>query len=175
MGMRETRHGLPMVHGLPIIQRPRDFRSECERDVHHHGAMHRCQRTQSCVEACPVDCIHTGSADLTSTTSTLIDPDVCIECGACEPVCPVSAIRQDSDVPDEWKHYTQINADFFKRYKLRGLKRRPLGSTAERSCFVAARASAGAARPKPREPSLLARRSRTAWRPQSPRPRYCPV
>jgi ferredoxin len=65
----------------------------------------------SCVEACPVDCIHSTDAD----RQYFIDPDVCIECGACEPVCPVSAIRQDSDVPDEWKQYTQINADFFKR------------------------------------------------------------
>jgi NAD-dependent dihydropyrimidine dehydrogenase PreA subunit len=65
----------------------------------------------SCVEACPVDCIHSTDAD----QQYFIDPDVCIECGACEPVCPVSAIRQDSDVPDEWKQYTQINADFFKR------------------------------------------------------------
>lgn len=65
----------------------------------------------SCVEACPVDCIATTDAD----DKYFIDPDVCIECGACEPVCPVSAIRQDSDVPDEWKQYIQIDADFFKR------------------------------------------------------------
>lgn len=65
----------------------------------------------SCVEACPVDCIHTTDAD----KQYFIDPDVCIECGACEPVCPVSAIRQDSDVPEDMKQYTQINADFFKR------------------------------------------------------------
>ena len=63
----------------------------------------------ACVAVCPVDCIHLGPSQ------RFIDPDVCIECGACEPVCPVSAIRQDSDVPDEWKQYTQINADFFKR------------------------------------------------------------
>jgi ferredoxin len=65
----------------------------------------------SCVEACPVDCIHATDDD----PQYYIDPDVCIECGACEPVCPVSAIRQDSDVPDEWKQYTQINADYFKK------------------------------------------------------------
>lgn len=68
-------------------------------------------KDQSCVEACPVDCIHGDDDD----RMLFIDPDVCIECGACEPVCPVSAIRQDSDVPDEWKQYTQINADYYKR------------------------------------------------------------
>lgn len=64
----------------------------------------------SCVEVCPVDCIH--SAD--DAEQYYIDPDVCIDCGACEPVCPVTAIYQDTDVPDEWKEYIQINADFFK-------------------------------------------------------------
>lgn len=74
-------------------------------------------KDQSCVEACPVDCIHptSGDPEFDSEHQLYIDPDVCIECGACEPVCPVSAIRQDSDVPDESKQYTQINADFYKR------------------------------------------------------------
>ena len=74
-------------------------------------------KDQSCVEACPVDCIHPASADpdFDQHKMLYIDPDVCIECGACEPVCPVSAIRQDSDVPDDMKHYTQINADYYKR------------------------------------------------------------
>jgi ferredoxin len=64
----------------------------------------------SCVEVCPVDCIR--STD--DAQQYFIDPDVCIDCGACEPVCPVSAIRADTDVPDEWKQYMLINADFFK-------------------------------------------------------------
>jgi NAD-dependent dihydropyrimidine dehydrogenase PreA subunit len=74
-------------------------------------------KDQSCVEACPVDCIHPGSSDpdFDQHRQLYIDPDVCIECGACEPVCPVSAIRQDSDVPDESKQYIQINADYYKR------------------------------------------------------------
>ena len=44
-----------------------------------------------------------------------IDPDECIDCGACEPVCPVNAIFPEDDVPDEWKHYIAINADYFKK------------------------------------------------------------
>jgi NAD-dependent dihydropyrimidine dehydrogenase PreA subunit len=50
-----------------------------------------------------------------SPESPYIDPDICIDCGACEPVCPVQAIRQDSDVPDEWKPFIQINAEYYKR------------------------------------------------------------
>ena len=42
-----------------------------------------------------------------------IHPDECVDCGACEPVCPVEAIYYEDDVPDQWTSYTQINADFF--------------------------------------------------------------
>ncbi len=42
-----------------------------------------------------------------------IHPDECVDCGACEPVCPVEAIYYEDDVPEQWSQYTQINADFF--------------------------------------------------------------
>ena len=63
---------------------------------------------KSCVEVCPVDCIHPGEEQL------FINPDECIECAACEPACPVNAIFLDVDVPDKWKEYTRKNAEFFK-------------------------------------------------------------
>jgi ferredoxin len=65
----------------------------------------------SCVEACPVDCIHSTDAD----PQYYIDPDTCIDCGACEPVCPVNAIYAESDVPAEYTQYIAINADYFKK------------------------------------------------------------
>lgn len=43
-----------------------------------------------------------------------IDPDECIDCGAREPACPVTAIFEESAVPTEWQQYIKINADFFK-------------------------------------------------------------
>ena len=43
-----------------------------------------------------------------------IDPEVCIDCGACEPACPVQAIFPADLVPEQWKHYTEINADWYK-------------------------------------------------------------
>jgi ferredoxin len=42
-----------------------------------------------------------------------IEPDECIDCGACEPECPVEAIFTEEDVPDEWKPYTEINVLWF--------------------------------------------------------------
>jgi NAD-dependent dihydropyrimidine dehydrogenase PreA subunit len=67
----------------------------------------------SCVDVCPVDCIHTTEEE----RMYYIDPDECIDCGACEPECPVTAIFEDSDVPEQWQQYIQINADFFKNRK----------------------------------------------------------
>lgn len=65
----------------------------------------------ACVNVCPVDCIHhDGDAD----RILYIDPDECIDCGACEPECPVTAIFAEEDVPDQWKEYTAINALWFK-------------------------------------------------------------
>ena len=53
----------------------------------------------SCVEVCPVDCIHYGEG---TDRKLYIDPDECIDCGACEPVCPVTAIFAEDDVPEQW-------------------------------------------------------------------------
>lgn len=68
-----------------------------------------------CVDACPVDCIHPrkNEADFASLPQLYIDPVECIDCGACVPVCPVSAIFALEDLPEKWKHYAQVNADHY--------------------------------------------------------------
>ncbi len=65
---------------------------------------------QSCVDVCPVDCIHFEEG---ADKILYIDPDECIDCGACEPACPVTAIFEEDDVPDDEKVYTEINALWF--------------------------------------------------------------
>src|SRR6266571_6340466 len=62
---------------------------------------------KSCIEECPVDCIYEGERML------YIHPDECVDCGACEPVCPVEAIFYEDDVPDQWKDYYKANVEFF--------------------------------------------------------------
>lgn len=42
-----------------------------------------------------------------------IQPDECVDCGACEPVCPVEAIYYEDDVPSQWKDFTKVNTEFF--------------------------------------------------------------
>ncbi|MBA3489268.1 MAG: ferredoxin family protein [Longispora sp.] len=62
---------------------------------------------KACIEECPVDCIYEGGRML------YIHPDECVDCGACEPVCPVEAIFYEDDVPEQWKRYTEANYKFF--------------------------------------------------------------
>jgi NAD-dependent dihydropyrimidine dehydrogenase PreA subunit len=63
---------------------------------------------QSCVEECPVDCIYEGDRKL------YINPKECIDCGACEPVCPVEAISQDRRVAEDDKEFIADNRRFFE-------------------------------------------------------------
>ena len=66
----------------------------------------RCKYTD-CVEVCPVDCFYEGANML------VIDPDECIDCGVCEPECPVDAIKPDTeDDPDS--KWLRINTDYAK-------------------------------------------------------------
>ncbi len=67
----------------------------------------KCKYTD-CVEVCPVDCFYEGPNIL------VIHPEECIDCGACVPECPVAAIFEESDVPEQWQHFTAKNADIFK-------------------------------------------------------------
>lgn len=66
-------------------------------------------KDKSCVAVCPVDCIHEAGDQL------YIDPNECIDCGLCEPECPVDAIFMEDEVPDQWKSFIQINADLSKK------------------------------------------------------------
>ena len=80
-----------------------------------------------CVEVCPVDCIH-GPNDVEGSGAEAkedgfdptgkmlyIDPEECIDCGACEPECPVEAIFEEDEVQSEWHSFIKKNYDFFDR------------------------------------------------------------
>ncbi|MCA1810425.1 MAG: ferredoxin family protein [Halobacteriales archaeon] len=70
----------------------------------------------SCVDVCPVDCIHPkkDEAGFAEAKHLFINPDDCIDCGACEPVCPVNAIFPDDEVPEGEKQYIEINKAHFQ-------------------------------------------------------------
>jgi len=63
----------------------------------------------SCVEFCPVDCIHSDDA----SDQYFIDPDECIDCGVCAEVCPVEAIFFEDDLPEQWSRFLLLNRDYF--------------------------------------------------------------
>jgi NAD-dependent dihydropyrimidine dehydrogenase PreA subunit len=71
----------------------------------------------ACVDACPVDCIHPKKDEPAYAEEELlyIDPVECIDCGACVPVCPVSAIFALDDLPEKWKAFTERNAAYYGR------------------------------------------------------------
>lgn len=64
-------------------------------------------KDRACVEECPVDCIYEGDRCL------YIHPDECVDCGACEPVCPTEAIYYQDDLPTDMEQYLDVNAEFF--------------------------------------------------------------
>jgi NAD-dependent dihydropyrimidine dehydrogenase PreA subunit len=81
----------------------------------------------SCVEVCPVDCIHgplaieeirrlkdEGDDEALADVQLFIDPVICIDCGACEPECPVEAIYTEQAAPEKWRDYIDKNAAFYE-------------------------------------------------------------
>ena len=65
---------------------------------------------KSCVDVCPVDCIY---HDEGTDRMLYIAPDECIDCAACEPVCPVTAIFSEDDVTGSQAEFIPINYEWF--------------------------------------------------------------
>ena len=84
-----------------------------------------CIKDDSCIEVCPVDCIHPkpGAPDFESAEQLYIDPAVCIDCDACVEACPVDAIFAEFEIPEKYDYALDLNARFFAEQ----------GSTAERT------------------------------------------
>ena len=73
-------------------------------------------KDNSCVEVCPVDCIHPtpDEPDYDRVEQLFIDPQECIDCDACVEACPVDAITSEDQVPAEWQRYIEINAAYYR-------------------------------------------------------------
>ncbi len=78
-------------------------------------------KDSSCVDVCPVDCIHPTKDEPGFETEDMlyIDPDTCIDCGLCVDECPVQAIFPEEDLPEEWQKYLQINIDWYQNQESR--------------------------------------------------------
>jgi NAD-dependent dihydropyrimidine dehydrogenase PreA subunit len=64
-------------------------------------------KDSACTEVCPVECIYEGDDQF------YIHPDECIDCGACVPACPVSAIFPEEDVPADQMSFIAKNREHF--------------------------------------------------------------
>ena len=78
-----------------------------------------------CVEVCPVDCFYEGPNFL------VIHPDECIDCGACEPVCPSKAIFPEDALPEKWRSSSVLNAELAAKWPNITQKRDPLPEAEE--------------------------------------------
>jgi len=86
----------------------------------------KCKYTE-CLRNCPVICFHEGANML------VIDPDDCIDCGACVDPCPVHAIYPEKNVPEKWKHYIPLNAKYSKIWPVITIPKEPLSESKEYS------------------------------------------
>jgi len=84
----------------------------------------KCKYTE-CVQQCPVICFHEGANFL------VIDPDDCIDCGACVDPCPVNAIYPEHEVPEQWKHYIELNKKYAAEWPELTQVREPLETAEE--------------------------------------------
>jgi NAD-dependent dihydropyrimidine dehydrogenase PreA subunit len=73
-------------------------------------------KDNSCVQVCPVDCIHPTEAERGFDRQPMlyIDPDECIDCDACVEACPVDAISPAEGLPEIWREYVEINAAYYR-------------------------------------------------------------
>lgn len=76
----------------------------------------KCKYTD-CVEVCPVDCFHEGPNFL------VIDPQECIDCALCVPVCPIDAIAADEDLPENQQRFLDLNAELSERWPVITVKK----------------------------------------------------
>jgi NAD-dependent dihydropyrimidine dehydrogenase PreA subunit len=71
-----------------------------------------CTKDELCVQACPVDCIHPkqDEAGFAETAQLFVNPNDCIDCGACVPVCPTNSMFPSEEVPAEKSQFVDLNA-----------------------------------------------------------------
>ncbi len=75
-----------------------------------------CTKDALCVDACTVDCIHPrkDEGDFDDAPHLFVDPDGCIDCGACVPVCPSNAVFPLEEVPEDKQVFIEANARHFR-------------------------------------------------------------
>src|SRR4051794_3504593 len=94
-------------------------------------------KDQSCVDVCPVDCIHPTRDEpaFAESPQLYIDPTECIDCTACVAACPVDACLSADELPSRWRTYEEINSEYYRSLRTR---ERPTLSPGQPSYFACA-------------------------------------
>ena len=81
-----------------------------------HVIIDTCTKDALCVDVCPNECIRPAKTDAAWQRQVRlnINPEECLDCGACVEVCPTNSIFRAEELPDEKKSFVEKNADFFK-------------------------------------------------------------
>src|SRR5271157_491893 len=76
-----------------------------------------CTKDELCVEACPTDCIHPKKDEegFEAATQLYVDPEGCIDCGACVPVCPSNSLFIVDEVPADKQEFIEKNAAYYAK------------------------------------------------------------
>ncbi len=69
------------------------------------------QNDRSCIEVCPVDCI---TSEIGVDRKLYVDPESCIDCGACADACPNAAIFRSDELPAEWLPFAHVDAAWYR-------------------------------------------------------------
>lgn len=84
-----------------------------------HVIAEPCRGTKDtgCVEVCATDAIHPRPDEpgFEEAEQLYIDPDACIDCGMCVDECPAEAVFPEEELPEEWAHYVQVNAEYYAK------------------------------------------------------------
>jgi NAD-dependent dihydropyrimidine dehydrogenase PreA subunit/ferredoxin len=98
-----------VLDGPIVVEKAGCAERKRQYDLRNHRTPHR-RQDLSCIDVCPVDCIYGKDED----EQLYIDAEKCIDCAACEAVCPVTAIFFEDDVPPQWTGYIEKQSKYFE-------------------------------------------------------------
>ena len=115
-GTGAPRVGMAVDEPLPPMpERPGHAFADRRNALMAYTIVDTCTKDELCVEACPVDCIHPKKDEegFEAATQLWVDPNGCIDCGACVPVCPTNSVFPNEEVPADKAEFIEKNAAYY--------------------------------------------------------------